>query len=300
MFAKTFRGSIFISLMLIVSMTLTGCSFDIGSIISGLQNVIGDMGGKIGGFIEKGIGFAKDFVGKAKEFVGPMIDAGKEIFKDFAPIAEKITDGFGKVEGVLDQAGNVGDAVNSFAENISNSGRDSAGEDIDPDAPTSEVVPDPDDEDAEIVINPEGDDDNDNSAANDDSAEDEVSTREELEAQAQALVSGARTTIDGLTSFQSNYLNNLDIAEDEAKALKEKIDNGKTNLGKILQDPTSDEAKKLFEKAKDDFEEVSDKVKEYGNYAEGALDSLKGIFEDTKDVFNSFNDAYSSIRNLFN
>lgn len=299
MFARTFRGSIFISLMLIVSMTLTGCSFDIGSIVSGLQNVIGDMGGKIGGFIEKGLGFAKDFVGKAKEFVGPLIDAGKEIFEDFAPIAEKITDGFGKVEGVLDDVGNVGDAVTSFADNISNSGRDSAGEDIDPDAPTSEVVPEPDDEEAEIVISPQDDDENDTPAASDDSAEDEVSTQEEIEAQAKALVAGARTTIDGLTSFQSNYLDNLDVDEEEVKALKDKIDSIKINLGKILKDPTSDEAKELFENAKDDFEVVSAKVKEYGNYAEGALDSLKSVFEDTKDVFNSFNDAYSSIKSLF-
>lgn len=299
MFARSLRGSIFLSLMLIVSMTLTGCSFDIGSIISGLQNVIGDIGGKLGGFIEKGMGFAKDFIGKAKEFVGPLVEKGKEIFEEISPIAEKITDGIEKVEDVVDKVSDTGNSIKDFAEGLSSSGKDSAGDDIDTTAPTSEIMPDPNSETSEIVISP---DDDDVAAAPDESkdeAANEVVDSEELQEQAKAVMEGTQGITDGVKEL-SEQLKKIDISDAKKAELEMTIESIKSAMAQIKKDPTSKEAKALFEKAKADVDTIVKEAKKYGEIAKGTVDSLKAIADEAKDSFNSFNDAMASIKSIFN
>lgn len=298
MFARTFRGSVFFTFMLIVSMTLTGCSFDIGSIVSGIQNVIGDLGGKLGGFIEKGLSFAQDFVGKAKEFVGPIIDAGKEIFSDFAPIAEKIQDGFGKVESVFDTVGNVSNSIKDVTNAISGSGQDSSGDNADPTAPTNEVVVSPDDEDSVITLNPSND--NNPAAAPDqgNNADDEVLTQSELQDQAQKIAEGTEKISEGVAAL-TDQLRQFQLTDAQKRELGEKISNIRLALSQIRQDPTSSRAKALFEQSKSDVEDIIAEVKRFGDVAKGTIDSLEQVMEETKTAFNSFNNAFSSIRNLF-
>lgn len=297
MFAKTLRGSLFVTFMLIVSMTLTGCNFDIGSIVSGLQNVIGDLGGKLGGFIDKGLGFAKDFIGKAKDFVGPILEKGKEIFKDFAPVAEKIQDGFGKVTSVFDKVGNVGNQIKEVTSAIAGAGKDSSGDDIDTDAPTSDIVNSPDDEDAEITIKPEENTGSGDSSADEDE-EEEVSTESEIRAQAAVVADGTKKISEGVSSI-ADQLKNLKMTDAEKKALTDKIKKIKDNLDKIRKDPTSKEAKALFESSKKDVESVIAEAKKFGDIAKGTIDSLKKVVDDTKSAFGKFEDAISSIKNLF-
>jgi gas vesicle protein len=279
--------------MLIVSMTLTGCSFDLGAIVSGLQNVIGDIGGKIGGFIEKGLDFAKDFVGKAKDFIGPIVDAGKEIFEDFAPIAENITNAVDTVDGGLDSVGNVGDAVTGFADAISGTGKDSAGEDLDEEAPVNEVVPDPDNEDAVIEINPDEDED---SAT--ETADEEVTDTEDLQEQSQALKDGAEETLTAVSAL-GDQISGFDMSDDDKDALKERLNRIKDNIKIIISDPTSKASKALFEQTKNDVNSVVEDAKKFGDLAKATVDSLEEVFDQTKDMFDSFNDAYSSIKNMF-
>ncbi|MEW6710588.1 MAG: hypothetical protein AB1403_12255 [Candidatus Riflebacteria bacterium] len=298
MFAKTFRGSLFLTFMLIASMTLTGCSMDIGQIISGLQNVVGDLGGKLGGFIDKGLSFAKDFIGKAKDFVSPILDAGKEIFKDFAPVAEKIQDGFGKVTSVFDKVGNVGNQIKEVTSAIADAGKDSSGDDIDTDAPTSDIVNSPDDEDAEITIKPDEENGTGDSSADEDDDEAEVSTESEIRAQAAVVADGTKKISEGVSSI-ADQLKNLKMTDAEKKALTDKIKKIKDNLDKIRKDPTSKEAKALFESSKKDVESVIAEAKKFGDIAKGTIDSLKKVVDDTKNAFGKFEDAISSIKNLF-
>lgn len=295
MFAKTLRGSVFFTFMLIVSMTLSGCSFDIGAIVSGLQNVIGDLGGKIGGFIEKGMSFAKDFVGKAKEFVSPILDAGKEIFKDFAPIAEKIQDGFGKVDSVFDAVGNVSNSIKDVTNAISGSGQDSTGDNADPNATTNEVVAAPDDEDSVITMNPAN---NSSTSSSSNNAGAEVSTESEIKAQAAQVADGTAKISEGVTAL-ADQLKQFQLTDAQKKELEAKINSIKANLAKIRKDPTSSEAKALFEQSRGDVEAVIAEAKKFGDAAKGTIDSLKSVLDETKSAFSKFSDAISSIKNLF-
>lgn len=297
MFAKTLRGSVFFTFMLIVSMTLSGCSFDIGAIVSGLQNVIGDLGGKIGGFIEKGMSFAKDFVGKAKEFVSPILDAGKEIFKDFAPVVEKIQDGFGKVDSVFDAVGNVSNSIKDVTNAISGSGQDSTGDNADPNATTNEVVAAPDDEDSVITINPEDNSSTSSSSSSTD-ADAEVSTESEIKAQAAQVADGTAKISEGVTAL-ADQLKKFQLTDAQKKELEAKISSIKANLAKIRKDPTSSEAKALFEQSRGDVEAVIAEAKKFGDAAKGTIDSLKSVLDETKSAFSKFSDAISSIKNLF-
>lgn len=299
MFAKTLRGSVFFTFMLIVSMTLTGCSIDIGSIVSGLQNVVGDLGGKIGGFIEKGLSFAKDFVGKAKEFVSPILDAGKEIFKDFAPVVEKIQDGFGKVDSVFDAVGNVSNSIKDVTNAISGSGQDSTGDDADPNATTNEVVAAPDDEDSVITLNPENSNDTSSSSgSSSNNADTEVSTESEIKAQAAQVADGTAKISEGVTAL-ADQLKKFQLTDAQKKELEAKINSIKTNLAKIRKDPTSSEAKALFEQSRGDVEAVIAEAKKFGDAAKGTIDSLKSVLDETKSAFSKFSNAISSIKNLF-
>jgi X-X-X-Leu-X-X-Gly heptad repeat protein len=297
MFAKTLRGSVFFTFMLIVSMTLTGCNFDIGAIVSGIQNVIGDLGGKLGGFIDKGLNFAKDFVGKAKDFISPVLDAGKEIFKDFAPVVEKIQDGFGKVNSVFDAVGNVSNSIKDVTNAISGNGQDATGDNVNPNAPTNEVVAAPDDEDAVITITPENNNNN-NTNTNNNNANTEVSTQDEIKAQAAQVAEGTAKISDGVNALASQ-LQQFQLTDAQKKELEAKIKNIKENLAKIRQDPTSSEAKALFNQTKNDVDAVIAEAKKFGDIAKGTIDSLKAVVEETKSAFNKFSDAISSIKNLF-
>lgn len=296
MFARALRGSVFISLMLIVSMTLTGCSIDIGSIVSGLQNVIGDIGGKMGGFLEKGVGFAKDFIGKAKEFAGPLIEKGKEMFKEFAPTAEKIQDGFGKVKGVLDKAGEVAKKVNNFSVDVAKKGVDAVGDSLNPAKAVAEIILDPDNEDSETTAKPA--DTSTTGSSSDSTAASEVANSAELQAKAKEVVEGTQKISDGVSKL-ADQINKLNMPDVEKQDLLKKIGAIKENMAIIMKDPSSSNSKALFDKSKGDVEYVLEKAKKYGDIAKGTLDSLKAATEKAKETYNKFTDAYNSIKSIF-
>lgn len=303
MFAKTFRGSVFISLMIIVSMTLTGCSIDIGSIVSGLQNVIGDIGGKLGPLLEKGMGFAKDFVGKAKEFVGPLLDKGKEMFKEFSPTIDKIKDGFGKAKGIFDKAGDVVKKIKGFSEDMAKKGVDAVGDSLNPAKAIAEIVLDPDNEDAETTETPAAVTTAPATSVTDTTTDDEDAAAEvvsdaELKFQAEEVVKGVNNISNGVSEL-AEQISKLEITDAEKDALMTKIRSVKAAMETIKKGPTSKEAKSLFEKSRGDVEDIIKEAKKYGDIAKGTLDSLKSVTDNAKETYNKFSDACDSIKSFF-
>ena len=108
MFASILRSAMFISLLLIVSVTLSGCSIDFGAIFNGIKTFIGNLSGNLGSFIEKGVGVVKDVISKVKEVAGPIADIAKNVFNNTSVTADKVMDTLNKADATADRVGEVG------------------------------------------------------------------------------------------------------------------------------------------------------------------------------------------------
>ena len=77
-FKNILRGSFFISLLLIISITLSGC-IDLGAILSGLKNVLGSVISGIGKIIKAGVEVVKNVIKVAKPVVKAVGEAVGEM-----------------------------------------------------------------------------------------------------------------------------------------------------------------------------------------------------------------------------
>jgi hypothetical protein len=95
MLRKLLRSSLLITLLLIVSVTLSGCSVDFSAIFSGIKTFIGNISGNLGEFVSKGINTVKGVVDTVKTVAKPIVDTAKNIFNN---VKEKVD----TVKGVID------------------------------------------------------------------------------------------------------------------------------------------------------------------------------------------------------
>jgi len=75
MFKKILRGSFFLSLMLIISITLTGCSLDLGKIFSGLTNILGSIIKGVGTVIKAVVGVVQGVVNAVTSITNEISNA---------------------------------------------------------------------------------------------------------------------------------------------------------------------------------------------------------------------------------
>ena len=143
MFKTMFRGSLFLTLMLIVSITLSGCDLDLSKCIDGIKGALGSVVSGIGNFISKGVDVAKNVLGGVGNFVKEIGKAGGEISDKFGSACDKIGSGIEKVDKALDKVGDVGEKITKAGENLKNSSKkDSAGNKT-TDTKTTQKVADP-------------------------------------------------------------------------------------------------------------------------------------------------------------
>lgn len=290
MIFSALRGSFFLTLMLIVSVTLSGCSFDIGSIVSGLGNVIGKISGNIGGFIQKGLDFAGGFMEKAQEFIAPIMEVGQAVSDKFGPIAEKVQGGFDKVKGVVDKVGNIGQSISDFGQNFVQSGVDALGNKIEASAPASEVVYDPNSEDGVVTVRPEIQTAQQaQNIAQQEAANELITTEDRKQAREQVVehVNQMNAAIGNLTA----ELRNAQLTAEQRADLQGKIDNIRAGMSQIIKDPTSSAAKAALKKVKSDVDVVKKVAKVYA-------DRAKATFDAVKSVGSSFGDAARSARDF--
>lgn len=123
-FKNILRGSFFISLLLIISITLSGCDFS--AILSGLKNVFGSVISGIGNIIKAGVEVVKNVIKVAKPVVTAVAGAVGEITGKKDNIVSKIDSGLSKVDGALDKVSNVGQQMVDAGNKLKND-KDSAG-----------------------------------------------------------------------------------------------------------------------------------------------------------------------------
>lgn len=290
MFATMLRSSLFVSLLLIVSVTLSGCSFDFGAILGGLKNVLGNVASGLGGFIEKGMTFAKDFIGKAKEFITPIVEKGKEIYGKVAPVADKIKNGIDKAEDVVNKVSDAGNAITDFGNKMTEGGNDAVGNKIDKEAPTSEVVADPDNEESEITVKPEG-----AQAPAAPAATSETLTAKDKETATKAVTTNVNQISAAVDTLSKN-IKKLNVSDAEKKATEAQIQKIRDNMKLILKDPTSKEAQALLKSTRADAEKVAATAKKYTELAKGTIDSLNGVVKSLDGGFKSIGNAISALR----
>lgn len=294
MIFTTLRGSFFLTLMLIVSITLSGCSFDIGSIISGLGNVIGKISGNIGGFIQKGLDFAGGFMEKAQEFIAPIMEVGQAVSDKFAPIAEKVTGAFDKVGGVIDKVGSAGQAISDFGRDIAKSGVDALGNQIQANAPSSEIIFNPNSEDNTIITRPGSQIAQTARSRAQQAAADELITAEERQkAKEQVIVhvNEMNAAIGNLTA----QLRSAELTTEQRADLQGKIDNIRSGMSEIIKDPTSSAAKATLKKVKNDVEVVKKVAKVYADRAKATVAAVKSVGSSLGDAAKSSRDFFRSL-----
>ena len=100
MFKRLVRGSLLISLLFIVSITLTGCDkVNIDQIFSGIKNFIGEFADGVSKVITQGVEFVKKVINTVKEAVKPVIEGAKEL-------AGKMKDGVNQIKDSIKGSGN--------------------------------------------------------------------------------------------------------------------------------------------------------------------------------------------------
>ena len=140
MFKKFLRGSLFLSFMLIISVTLTGCNIDIGKIVSGLTNTLGSIVSGVGKIIKSGVEVVKKVVDTAKPVVTSVANAIGEFTGKTDAVASKIDSGLNKVDSALNKASNLGQKIENAGEKLKASAQDSAGNKLSSTAPTTQTT----------------------------------------------------------------------------------------------------------------------------------------------------------------
>ena len=126
MYKKLMRGSLFITLMLIISVTLTGCDIDFSKIVSGLKNTLGTVISSVGNIFKKGVEVAKTVVKIAKPAISAVANAIGELTGKKDNIVSKIESGLEKVDSALDKASDFSQKVVDAGEKLKDD-KDSAG-----------------------------------------------------------------------------------------------------------------------------------------------------------------------------
>lgn len=107
MLRKLLRSSLLITLLLIVSITLSGCSIDFGAIFAGIKTFIGNISGNLGEFVSKGIDTVKGVIDTVKTVAKPVVDTAKDIFKNVKDKVDTVKDVIDKGKGIVDDVKGV-------------------------------------------------------------------------------------------------------------------------------------------------------------------------------------------------
>lgn len=336
MFASILRSAMFISLLLIVSVTLSGCSIDFGAIFDGIKTFIGNLSGNLGGFIEKGVGFVKNVISKAKEVVEPVVDIAKNLFGNTSLTADKVNDTLNKADETADKVGDVGGSLRDFSNKMNTT--DAVGNKTG-NAPTTAAVAPRDSEESK------------NTAAKDTTAKADKGNpftnwlksivsndRKPKETPAVTNITtnvnrgnAENSSISLPSSVSNNEVETLSTSEKEAvkenikkeaeeiKTAMEKlnkeissistatskdVEETKANLEKItkkideiIKDPLNEKSTNKIDDVADEIESVLNVANKYGDQAKNVADSFSGIF---KTCESSFDSIYDDFKKIFN
>lgn len=281
---RMMRGSLFLSCLLVVSITLSGCS--------GFEQIfsfIGNLGSTIGNFVQKAVEVGKGVVDKAKTFVQPIIEKGKEIVDKVKPVVEQVKGAIDTGKKVFDDVKEVvssaKDGFKGLVDTFRGQDTDAAGNQVNANLPVQNAVPDPDNEDA-------------NAAAG-------------TTAAAAAGTTGAGAA---QPAAAANPLNNLAQALEtladpqKAKEITDKVKQASADIKKkvdsieaLLKDPAlTQEVRGIMVQTRNDMKALQDQVK---NVLDGKVTTeseLKRLQDDLKNGQQAFQDITDRAKAVVN
>jgi hypothetical protein len=337
MFASILRSAMFISLLLIVSVTLSGCSIDFGAIFNGIKTFIGNLSGNLGGFIEKGVGVVKDVIGKVKEVAGPIADIAKNVFNNTSATADKVMDTLNKADATADRVGEVGGTLRDVRNKLNTT--DAVGNNTGT-APTSAAVAPRDTEEttnnaggtgivnqgnrftnwlnslvsndrkqneAKAVNNITTTINNGNTAQNNLTLPSAVSQNEietlsarEKEVVKENIKKEAAYIKENIEKLNREIASLSGAARDDVEASKANLEKISKKIDEIIKDPLNEKSINTVDEVADEIEEVLNIANKYGNQAGGIADALKDAFKACETGFNSISDDFEkAFKGLF-
>lgn len=277
MLALMRRRPLFLVLMMIVSMCLSGCdagSFDLSGLFGKIADVATKIGPKIGEWVGKGVDVVKNVVTKAKDFIEPILEKGKEIAGKVKDGIDKVKDVAAKVKDGLDKVKDVGnkiqDGLGDKLKGIAEKTTDAMGEVADKAKNVVERVADPASEFAKVVDK----------------------SREALE----KGVDATTKIVDKVKDTTENF------SERISDTAKELVDNTKdvSSFIKDLKMPDANKAdftKRLAEVQKN-FESIAkDAASKPADVIKGAFEDAKKQYETILDGLNKYKDAATNTVN---
>ena len=337
MFASILRSAMFISLLLIVSVTLSGCSIDFAAIFDGIKTFIGNLSGNLGGFIEKGVGVVKDVISKVKEVAGPIADIAKNVFNNTNLTADKVMDTLNQADATADRVGEVGGALRDVGNRLNTT--DAVGNNTG-NAPTAAAVAPRDTEEttnnaggaaavnrgnpftnwlnslvsrdrkqneAKAVNNITTTINNGNTAQNTLTlpsavSQNEVETlsAEEKEVIKENIKKEAAFIKANIEQLNKEISSLSGAAYDDVKKSKANVDKISRKIDEIINDPLNEKSVNRVDEVSVEIKEVLDIAEKYGNQAGGLADALKDAFEACETGYESISNDFEKVfKDLF-
>ena len=337
MFASILRSAMFISLLLIVSVTLSGCSIDFGAIFNGIKTFIGNLSGNLGGFIEKGVGVVKDVISKVKEVAGPIADIAKNVFNNTNLTADKVMNTLNQADATADRVGEVGGALRDVGNRLNTT--DAVGNNTG-NAPTAAAVAPRDTEEttnnaggaaavnqgnpftnwlnslvsrdrkqneAKAVNNITTTINNGNTAQNTLTlpsavSQNEVETlsAEEKEVIKENIKKEAAFIKANIEQLNKEISSLSGAAYDDVKKSKANVDKISRKIDEIINDPLNEKSVNRVDEVSVEIKEVLDIAEKYGNQAGGLADALKDAFEACETGYESISNDFEKVfKDLF-
>ncbi|MDD3377466.1 MAG: hypothetical protein PHF08_08430 [Candidatus Riflebacteria bacterium] len=337
MFASILRSAMFISLLLIVSVTLSGCSIDFGAIFNGIKTFIGNLSGNLGSFIKKGVGVVKDVISKVKEVAEPIADIAKNVFNNTSVTADKVMDTLNKADATADRVGEVGGTLRDVGNKLNTT--DAVGNNTG-NAPTAAAVAPRDTEEttnnaggaaavnqgnpftnwlnslvsrdrkqneAKAVNNITTTINNGNTAQNTLTlpsavSQNEVETlsAEEKEVIKENIKKEAAFIKANIEQLNKEISSLSGAAYDDVKKSKANVDKISRKIDEIINDPLNEKSVNRVDEVSVEIKEVLDIAEKYGNQAGGLADALKDAFEACETGYESISNDFEKVfKDLF-
>ncbi len=317
---KMFRGSLFLTLMLIISISLTGCSFS--DIVKGFKNTFGSVLSGIGGVISSVAKVAKGVIEVVKPVVSAVSDAIAKVTGKENTFGDKINSALDKVSGIADKVDEFGQKVKTTGEGMKSNEGDDDGDDGETDvnnpggddpnetptgnaSDTPQVNPNDDPASGTPQVNPNEDPASGTPRVNPDPDPNEpegLLTDEEKEAEKQKVsdeivksISGLENDIDAAIAFmkkEQSSLNNNIFLKNNVISITAKLNNCKKTLKECRENPLSQTSRAKYTLLESDLQAIKKQVDDMRARSEYCKEGLQGLMNSVEEAYRTAYEAF--------
>ena len=304
-----FRGSLFLTLMLIISISLTGCSFS--DIVKGFKNTFGSVLKGVGGVISSVAKVAKGVIEVVKPVVSAVSDAVAKLTGKENTFGDKINSALDKVSGIADKVDEFGQKVKTTGESMKSDEKDGDGTETGSSNVNNPGSDNPNDDPASGTpqVNPNDDPASGtpqvNSNENPNDPDDSLLTDEEKEAEKQKVsdeivksISGLENDIDAAIAFmkkEQSSLNNNIFLKNNVISITAKLNGCKKTLKECRENPLSQTSRAKYTLLESDLQAIKKQVDDMRARSEYCKEGLQGLMNSVEEAYKIAYEAFLGI-----